>query len=227
MIRLLYIARFQALAVLLLLLLALAPAMAQNVAYTGETDTLSVEQQPGDVYSWELYKAPVDPSFNFATEPGETSPSYAEFVGGTNTGTTVYVIWKVPGIYFFKVNAWDITGCTNNLRVGIIEVKISVTATMTSTTICVGETATITVEFTGTAPWSIEYTDGTTTKTVSGILSSPYELKIDPNPKTTTTYTITKVSDAWGANLYPVNPPTVIQEVNPKPNSSQIYKYGP
>lgn len=224
MIRLLYIARFQALAVLLLLLLALAPAMAQNVVRQGETTTIAVEPQPGDTYTWELYS---DSTVNFVVAPPDVAPSYAEFIGTTNS-STVTVLWKEPGTYFFKVHALNITGCTDNLKMGIVKVLEALpTAILTSTTICVGETATLTVEFTGTPEWSFTYTDGTTTKTVTGIQTSPYELKIDPNPKTTTEYTITSVTDKWGTNLYPVDPPKVVQEVNPKPNSSQIYKYGP
>jgi len=200
-------------------------AVNQSVVYVGETTTLDVEQKPGDSYIWELYS---DSTVNFAVAPADVSPSYAEFVGGINTGTTVEVLWKEPGLYFYKVNALNITGCTNNLRIGMVKVLEALpTATLTSTTICIGETATLTVELTGTGPWSFTYTDGTTTKTVTGIQTSPYELKIDPNPKTTTEYTIISVTDKWGTNLYPVDPPKVIQEVNPKPDSSKIYKYEP
>jgi hypothetical protein len=220
-----HIARYLALAVLLHLLLALAPAMAQNVVRQGETSTIGVEPQPGDTYTWELYS---DSTVNFVVAPADAVHPYADFIGATNS-STVEILWKKPGTYFFKVHALNITGCTNNLKMGIVKVLEALpTATMTSTTICVGETASITVELTGTAPWSFTYTDGTTIKTETGILSSPYELKINPNPKTTTTYTITTITDKWGTNSYLVDPkPTVTQEVKPKPNSSQIYKYGP
>lgn len=224
MIRLLHIARYPALAVLLLLLLALAPVMAQNVVRQGETSTISVEPYPGDNYMWTLYN---DSTVNFAVDPGTVVQPYADFVGDTNS-STVTILWKEPGVYFFRVNATDITGCTNNLEVGRVRVLEALpTATVTSTTICVGETATLTVEFEGTAPWSFTYTDGTTSVTVTDILTSPYELRIDPGPKTTTEYTITSVTDKWGTNTYPTDPPKVVQQVNPKPNSSQIYRYGP
>lgn len=206
------------------MLLALAPAMAQNVVHVGETKVISIEVGPGETSSWELYS---DSTVNFATTPGDPSPDYAEFVGGT-TSTTVTILWKEPGIYFYKVTTYDITGCTNNLAVGKIRVLEELpTATVTSTAICIGETATLTVEFTGTAPWSFTYTDGTTTKTVTGITTNRYELVIAPNPKTTTEYTITSVTDKWGTNHYLVDPPKVVQEVNPKPDSSPIYRYGP
>ena len=50
-----HIARYKVLAVLLLMLLALAPVMAQNVAYTGETTKLEIVPVTGETYSWELY----------------------------------------------------------------------------------------------------------------------------------------------------------------------------
>lgn len=222
MIKLSHIARYKAFAVLLLLLLALVPAMAQNVARTGETSTLSVEQQPGDTYTWELYKEPTDPNFNFVTEPGETSPGYAEFVGGTTTGTTVNILWKVPGIYFFKVNALNITGCTNNLKIGIVEVKLGVSAEIeASPVVCAGETTSLTVTLTGTAPWEYTYTDGTNSWTVTNVLTSPNVITIAPGPLITTEYWITSVKDQFGTNTTPSVKTT--QQINPLPAPSLIY----
>jgi len=220
--KLLYIARYLALAVLLLLLLALAPAKAQNVAYTGETSTLSVEQQPGDVYSWELYSEPTDPNFDFAIETGSsTNTSYAEFVGG-NTGPSIGIKWLQPGIYFYKVTALNITGCTNNIEIGIIEIKIAVKAEITaSPAVCAGETVTLTVTLEGTAPWEYTYTDGTNSWTVTNVLTSPNVITLTPGPVITTDYWITKVKDQYGENTTPSEKAT--QPINPLPAPSTIY----
>lgn len=104
--------------VLLPLLLALAPAMAQTVVYKGKTIPLSVVVVPGNTYEWELYN---DPSVNFAAVPGNCPAESATFVGG-NTGPSVNVQWLKTGIYFFKVTARDAIGCTMNLKVGMIKV---------------------------------------------------------------------------------------------------------
>jgi hypothetical protein len=226
MIRLSQIAYYLALAVLLHLLSALAPAMAQNVARTGETSTLSVEQQPGDVYSWELYKESTNPNFNFVTEPGETLPSYAEFVDGIRTGTTVNVLWKEPGIYFYKVKALNITGCTNNIKIGMIEVKLGVSAEIeASPVVCAGETISLTVTLAGTPPWEFTYNswDGTTTQTVTvvNVLTSPHVVTLTPGPVITTEYWITTVKDKYGINTTPSVKTT--QQINPLPASSIIY----
>jgi hypothetical protein len=219
-----HISRYLALAVLLLLLSALAPAMAQNIARTGETTTLSVELQPGETAAWELYS---DPTVDFAKIPGETTPAYAEFVGGS-TSSTVNVLWKHPGTYFYKVTAVNASGCTNNLKIGMIEIKTAVTATIeASPAVCAGETVTLTVTLTGTGPWNFTYTDGTNswTETVPDTSTTPpvvtHPVVISPGPSTTTDYWITSVTDKYGTNTTPSEKAT--QQVNPLPAPSTIY----
>lgn len=224
MIRLLYIARYKALAVLLLMLLALAPVLAQNVAYQGETTTLAVEQVAGETYAWELYD---DGTVDFAITPGMTSSaSYATFVGG-NVGASVQVQWLKPGLYFFKVTAFNITGCTNNLKIGIVEVKEALpTARIISADpqlICIGETATLEVELTGKGPWNLTFTDGTTDTVIKGITDNKYLFKV--SPKVSTVYWITDVSDQNATN--PADSNSVLIIVSPKPVSSPIYEYKP
>jgi len=218
---LLYIARYPALAVLLLLLLALAPAMAQLVVYQGETSTLTVVQEPGDTYEWELYN---NGTVNFATVPGNCPVTSAIFVGG-NTGASVNVKWLEPGIYFFKVTAYDITGCTNNLKIGIVEVKPSIpTAVLTQPDpdwICIGDKTILEVTLTGVAPWEFTYTDGTSFWTVKDIADASYQLQLSPTA--TAQYWITSVKDIRGTN--PTPSARVLIVVNPKPDISKIYQY--
>ena len=85
------------------------------------------------------------------------------------------------------------------------------TATISgSHTICEGATASLTVDLTGTAPWSISYFDGTTPVIVTDILATPYVF--DVTPAVTTEYTLIGVSDvncvntATGSALVWVNP---------------------
>jgi len=117
MIRLLYDIKHRVL-VVILLLLALAPTLAQTVVYLGATIPLTVVEVPGHTYEWELYS---DATVNFATVPGNCPVTSAIFTRG-NTGSSVNVTWLKPGNYFCKVTARDISGCTINLKIGMIRV---------------------------------------------------------------------------------------------------------
>ena len=199
----------------------MAPAMAQTVVYQGETTPLSVVAVPGDSYTWELYS---DPTVNFAKVAGNCPVTSAEFVGG-NTGPVVNVKWLKAGTYFFKVTAVNATNCTNNLKIGIVIVKDALPTALFAppNAICIGETGTLSVTFTGTSPWQFTYSDGTNFWTITGITSNQYLLNV--NPKTTTSYWITEVKDKNGINT--PRSANVLLEVNPKPKSSKIYLYEP
>lgn len=224
--KLLYIARYPALAVLLLMLLAWTPVLAQTVVYQGQTTQLSADQKPGDSYSWELYN---DSTVNFAIVPGSCPTNLADFVGG-NTGATVSVEWKKPGTYFFKVNALNITGCTNNLRVGIVKVIPSLPSAkldLDPPDICIGESAELKVTFSGKDPWSMKLqakdlvTGIISIEDHSGITAAGNPLRIPVNPNTTTEYTVIEVSNEFGVQTIPSN--SVTLTVHPLPEKTPIY----
>ena len=210
-----------ALVVLLPLLMAMAPAMAQTVVYQGDTTPLSVVAVPGDTYTWELYS---DPTVNFAKVPGNCPVTSAQFVGG-NTGPSVNVKWLKAGTYFFKVTAVNATNCTNNLKIGVVIVNDALPTAIIALpdAICIGEAGTLSVTLTGTGPWEFTYSDGTNFWTITGINSNQYLLNV--SPKTTTSYWITEVKDKNGTNK--ARSANVVLEVNPKPKSSKIYLYQP
>lgn len=220
-----YILRHKTLALLVLMLLAVAPAIAQNVVYEGETSNLAVEQRPGDNYEWELYD---NGSVNFATVPGNCPPTSAIFVGG-NVGASVNVQWIKPGIYFFKVTARDAAGCTNNIKIGMMEVKHALptaTLTLSPVEICEGEQATIEVNFTGAAPWDfiMETKDkygNTTTKQYTGIPATNNPYVITVSPATDLTFTVIEVTDMYGTQKKPSN--SVTLTVHPLPQKTPIY----
>jgi predicted secreted protein len=227
MIQLSHIARFVALAVLLLLLQALAPARAQNVVNQGETSTLAVQQEPGDTYLWELYS---DSTVNFAKIAGDCPPAKADFVG-SNTGTNVNVQWKEPGTYFYKVTAYNITGCTSNLRVGKMKVIPSLPKAhlkINPEEICVDDPdAELLVTIKGKAPWNMilqieDLASGKASTVIySDIDAADNPFKIVANQKATSIYTIIEISNIYGVQTIPSN--SVTLTVHPLPKSTPIY----
>ncbi|MEI7727486.1 MAG: hypothetical protein WCK09_20420 [Bacteroidota bacterium] len=199
------------------LLMAMAPAIAQNTVYAGQQKDLGVEPIAGDTYVWELYTD--NTSINFATEPGNCPASDAYFVSGS-TGPVVTVMWVTPGTYYFKVTAYR-NACVMNVKIGQMTVlhELPTAVIDPPDPLCIGSTTNLIVHLTGTAPWSITYTDGTTPATINGIMSSPFNLPVSPT--VTTSYTITSVTDAYGTNNIPSNTVTLI--VKPLPVTNPIW----
>jgi hypothetical protein len=66
--------------------------------------------------------------------------------------------------------------------------------------ICAGSAGMIEVELTGQAPWSLTYTDGTTSETITDIYENSYSIGVTIPENTSKTYTITNVSDFNGCS---------------------------
>jgi len=90
----------------------MATAQGINTALSGEYGKLRVADQSGSKYLWKIYS---DKSLL-----NQVSVSDAEFVGG-NSGSEVLVKWKKGGEYYFTVNLFNSSGCSN-LKVGKMKV---------------------------------------------------------------------------------------------------------
>ncbi len=115
---------------------------------------------------------------------------------GGNTNPNITVDWGVTSgpanIKVVETNSAGCAGAPVNLAVTINALP---TATLTGTsTICAGSGTSLTVNFTGNAPWLFKYSDGTTTS--ANINSNFSTFTIPVNPGTTTTYSLVSVSDA-------------------------------
>jgi gliding motility-associated-like protein len=96
-----------------------------------------------------------------------------------------------PGTYTATLQ--NAAGCDSIATLVIATTPLATATVSGGNPICVGSSTTISIALTGLAPWTIVYSDGAVTHTISGITSSPYILTV--SPLTTTTYTMQSVSD--------------------------------
>jgi hypothetical protein len=82
-----------------------------------------------------------------------------------------------------------ITGSTHALQVNPIP---TATLSASSSTICQGSGTQLSITLTGSQPWQITFTDGTSSVNQSGITSSPYFISLSPS--SSSTYTLSAVS---------------------------------
>jgi len=82
-------------------------------------------------------------------------------------------------------------GCTASANQNITVNALPTATVSGSATICAGSSTTLTAALTGTGPWNVTWSDGVTQ---SAVAASPATRSV--SPPTTTTYTVTSVSDA-------------------------------
>jgi len=113
--------------------------------------------------------------------------------------------------------------CPNTSAAVLIKVNPRPTAVVSgTTTICSGTSTQVSVTFTGTAPWSFSYTYGAITGTFS-TSTNPYTVSV--NPTSTTTYSITALSDANScAALASGITGNAVITVNPLPSTPTLTK---
>ncbi|GAO28141.1 large repetitive protein [Geofilum rubicundum JCM 15548] len=107
--------------------------------------------------------------------------------------------------------------CEKGMGIGqaIVEMNELPTATLSGNqSICLGANAPLQLNLTGTAPWRVEYSDGTNVFVVDDILSSPHTVLV--NPLTDTNYSLVSVEDvhctgsvSGGATVAVAQPVTV------------------
>jgi gliding motility-associated-like protein len=127
------------------------------------------------------------------TATNGTEP-YLYSIDGINYQANRVFTNVVVGTY--TVYAKDAIGCIGQT---IVTISPSPNATIVGgSPICSASSQTLTVTFTGNAPWSLVYSDGVNTHTITSITSSPYSFSVSPT--STTTYSLLSVSDVKCTN---------------------------
>jgi hypothetical protein len=147
--------------------------------------------------------------------------------GGTQvsggTGDSIAVDWSTSSgldtLIVVETNAGGCIGDTVMLPVYRMPLP---TATITGTdTICYNFTSLISISLTGSAPWSVTYSDGTTQTTVNNITTSPYTFST-PKLASSTTYSLVSVSNSKGCGGSVSGSAAIT--VTPKPTTSKIFR---
>jgi PKD repeat protein len=139
-------------------------------------------------------------NFNFTSKASAGSfPIRNEWSFGDGTtalGVSVNKTYTLPGIYSVKLVAINIeTGCRDSIT-QFVTVYPRPSATIAGgTTVCNGTSAILTVRFTGAAPYSFIYTDGTRNYTVTDLYDSVYSLNVTPS--LTATYRLINMADRF------------------------------
>jgi hypothetical protein len=110
------------------------------------------------------------------------------------TGPSITVTPTADASYTVVVTAAN--GCTSNATANVAVHPLSTAVLSGVGNICIGDAATINVSLTGSGPWTVTYTDGTTPVTTPPISSYSYDISV--SPLTTTTYALVSATDAYG-----------------------------
>ncbi|NVO19429.1 MAG: hypothetical protein HXX13_07000, partial [Bacteroidetes bacterium] len=117
------------------------------------------------------------------SNPNILNPTYTP--GPNDVGNNVFLTLGLAGCQ-------SLTG--NDFM--MLTVRPDPTATISGTThICEATSAPISISFTGTPPWSVTYTNGSSAVTVNNILSSPYSFTV--TPPVTSSYWVTSAHDSY------------------------------
>ena len=95
----------------------------------------------------------------------------------------------------YILRVWTDSTVAGTFSICITDRCSNPTATTSGTyTTCTGNTVSIPVTFTGTPPFALTYSNGTTSASVTGITTTNYNLVVSPS--STSTYTLTAMNDA-------------------------------
>jgi gliding motility-associated-like protein len=125
-------------------------------------------------------------SFSYWTDPAATEV----LANATAVGTGTY--------YIKAVNA---EGCYSIKPLQVIINPLPGATIRAADSICIGLSTPVQIQLTGSAPWSITYSDGNTLKVINEINTAAYSIAV--SPAVTTTFQLVSISDRYCVNNAP------------------------
>ena len=129
----------------------------------------------------------------FTISGGDPATYAVNGIPGTITGST-FTSSPITSGTGYNGTVTDGNGCQSITVSGTHTCTCNATASISgSTTICNGDQASLTIALSGTPPFDVVYSDGSTNSTLTGITNG-YQLNVSPT--STTTYSLVSVHDA-------------------------------
>lgn len=130
------------------------------------------------------------------TLTGAPTLTYTWATNSTLSSTSIYNPVATPTTTQTYSLTTTLNGCVSASDDVIVSVNARPTSVISGTqAVCSGNTANLSIALTGTGPWNLTYTNGTTPVTVTGITTSPYTFTT-PAITSGVTYTVTALSDS-------------------------------
>jgi len=149
--------------------------------------------------------------------------SNGTIASGTNTDS-ITVDWSAtPGTDTIKVVETNAHGCVGDTqKLAVYRMPLPTASLSGTDSVCHNYGTSFQVAFTGIGPWNFSYSDGTTTTPVGNVTSSPYTIS-SGNLNSSTTYTLTAISNKFGCVGTTTGSGSHVVIVNPKPATSGIF----
>ncbi len=142
----------------------------------------------------------------------------------TPNNGTIQIDWGVtPGTYTLYAVETTGEGCIGDTVTLDVVINPLPTVAVVSDSVCEGFSATLTFTLTGTGPWVIDYTDGTTNFTETAN-ASPHVVSL-PAYTASQSIVVTGLTDDNGCDGDAAGLPTVPVVIFPKPATGAIFHY--
>lgn len=143
---------------------------------------------------------------------------------GDPSDSIIHVDWGFnPGTYTLYSTETTEFGCAGDTVALDIVVHPLPTVTVAADSVCEGYNPTLTIELTGEAPWTVDYTDGTNNFTTVAN-STPHVISLNAYT-TSQTITVTGVTDSYSCDADTTALPNTPVTIHPAANTGAIFHY--